>query len=228
MHMADPVIQLDALRKYYVMGEFTIKALDDVSLSIDHGEYTAIMGPSGSGKSTLMHLIGCLDTPTEGKIFIDSDDTSQLTEEDLAYLRNAKIGFVFQQFNLLMKMTALDNVMTPLMYAGYHLRERRVIAEAALEQVGLSDRMKHRPNELSGGQKQRIAIARALVNNPSIILADEPTGALDTVTGEQIMDLFEEINQQGKTVIMVTHDPEVSTRCRRTINLRDGRIVEDL
>ncbi len=226
--MADPVIQLDALRKYYVMGEFTIKALDDVSLSIDHGEYTAIMGPSGSGKSTLMHLIGCLDTPTEGKIFIDSDDTSQLTEEDLAYLRNAKIGFVFQQFNLLMKMTALDNVMTPLMYAGYHLRERRVIAEAALEQVGLSDRMKHRPNELSGGQKQRIAIARALVNNPSIILADEPTGALDTVTGEQIMDLFEEINQQGKTVIMVTHDPEVSTRCRRTINLRDGRIVEDL
>lgn len=225
---ADPVIQLEALKKYYVMGEFTIKALDDVTLTITHGEYTAIMGPSGSGKSTMMHLIGCLDTPTAGNIYIDSDDTSQLGEEDLAYLRNAKIGFVFQQFNLLMKMTALDNVMTPLMYAGYPLRERRDIAESALEQVGLADRMKHRPNELSGGQKQRIAIARALVNNPSIILADEPTGALDTVTGEQIMDLFEQINQQGKTVIMVTHDPEVSSRCRRTIHLRDGKIVEDL
>ncbi len=226
--MSEPVIVLESLKKYYFMGEFVIKALDDVSLSIRKGEYTAIMGPSGSGKSTMMHLVGCLDTPTEGKIYIDADDTSSLREEDLAYLRNAKIGFVFQQFNLLMKINALENVMTPLMYAGYSIRQRREIAENALEQVGLKDRMKHRPNELSGGQKQRIAIARALVNDPTILLADEPTGALDTVTGEQIMDLFEQINQQGRTVIMVTHDPEVSSRCRRTIHLRDGKIVEDL
>lgn len=226
--MSEPVIVLESLKKYYFMGEFIIKALDDVSLSIRKGEYTAIMGPSGSGKSTMMHLVGCLDTPTEGRIFIDADDTSSLREEDLAYLRNAKIGFVFQQFNLLMKINALENVMTPLMYAGYSFRQRREIAEHALEQVGLKDRMKHRPNELSGGQKQRIAIARSLVNDPTILLADEPTGALDTVTGEQIMDLFEQINQQGRTVIMVTHDPEVSSRCRRTIHLRDGKIVEDL
>lgn len=210
------------------MGEFTIRALDGVSMEIKRGEYTAIMGPSGSGKSTMMHLVGCLDSPTEGIIYIEQEDTSELGENDLAYLRNAKIGFVFQQFNLLSKMNALDNVMTPLMYAGYSYRERVEIAEHALEQVGLGDRMKHRPNELSGGQKQRIAIARALVNDPAIILADEPTGALDTVTGEQIMDLFEQINEQGRTVIMVTHDPEVSSRCRRAVHLRDGKIVEDI
>ncbi len=225
--MAGPVIELTEVSRYYYMGEFVIKALDNVNVRIGTGEYTAIMGPSGSGKSTMMHLVGCLDTPTAGTIYIDAEDTSALNEEDLAYLRNAKIGFVFQQFNLLAKMNALENVMTPLMYAGYPMRRRKEIAENALEQVGLGDRMKHRPNELSGGQKQRIAIARALVNDPSIILADEPTGALDSVTGEQIMDLFEKINSQGKTVIMVTHDPEVSGRCKRVINLRDGHIAED-
>ncbi len=225
--MAGPVIELTEVSRYYYMGEFIIKALDNVNVRIGTGEYTAIMGPSGSGKSTMMHLVGCLDTPTAGTIYIDAEDTSALNEEDLAYLRNAKIGFVFQQFNLLAKMNALENVMTPLMYAGYPMRRRKEIAENALEQVGLGDRMKHRPNELSGGQKQRIAIARALVNDPSIILADEPTGALDSVTGEQIMDLFEKINSQGKTVIMVTHDPEVSGRCKRVINLRDGHIAED-
>ncbi len=225
--MEPAVIALESIRKYYYMGDFVIKAVDDVTMRIARGEYTAVMGPSGSGKSTVMHLIGCLDSPSEGTIYIEGEDTSELDEEDLAYLRNAKIGFVFQQFNLLMKLNALDNVMTPLMYAGYPLRERRALAEHTLELVGLRDRMKHRPNELSGGQKQRIAIARALVNDPSIILADEPTGALDTVTGEQIMDLFEDINSRGKTVIMVTHDPEVSSRCRRTIHLRDGKIVED-
>lgn len=222
--MSDTVIHLDNIQRYYYMGDFTIKALDGVSLSLERGEYTAVMGPSGSGKSTMMHLLGCLDTPTGGRIHIDGEDISSLTEVELAYLRNAKIGFVFQQFNLLAKMNALDNVMTPLMYAGVPARDRREIAAETLKRVGLGDRMKHKPNELSGGQKQRIAIARALVNDPSIILADEPTGALDTATGDQIMDLFEEINGEGRTVIMVTHDPEVSERCRRIVHLRDGKI----
>jgi len=222
--MSDAVIHLDSIERYYHMGDFTIKALDGVTLTIERGEYTAVMGPSGSGKSTMMHLVGCLDTPTGGSIYIDGEHISSLNEKELAYLRNAKIGFVFQQFNLLAKMNALDNVMTPLMYARVPYRERREIAEETLVRVGLGDRLKHKPNELSGGQKQRIAIARALVNDPSIILADEPTGALDTATGEQIMDLFEEINSEGRTVIMVTHDPEVSERCRRIVHLRDGRL----
>jgi len=222
--MSDAVIYLDSIERYYHMGDFTIKALDGVTLTIERGEYTAVMGPSGSGKSTMMHLVGCLDTPTGGSIYIDGEPISSLSEKELAYLRNAKIGFVFQQFNLLSKMNALDNVMTPLMYARVPYRERREIAVETLVRVGLGERLKHKPNELSGGQKQRIAIARALVNDPSIILADEPTGALDTATGEQIMDLFEEINSEGRTVIMVTHDPEVSERCRRIVHLRDGRL----
>jgi len=207
------------------MGDFIVKALDGVSLAIEEGEFTAIMGPSGSGKSTLMNLIGCLDTPTDGIIQIDGEGTMGMSEAELAFVRNQKVGFIFQQFNLLGKINALENVMTPLLYAGgVGIRERRERAKFALERVGLADRMHHRPNELSGGQKQRVAIARALVNNPSILLADEPTGALDTTTGRQILELFEEINSEGRTVVLVTHDREIGMRCRRQIRLRDGKL----
>ncbi|HNZ95257.1 MAG TPA: ABC transporter ATP-binding protein [Sphaerochaeta sp.] len=222
--MSDHVIALRNVSRYYVMGEFIVKALDGVSVSIKRGEFTSIMGPSGSGKSTMMNLIGCLDTPTDGQILIDGEDTSGMNEAELAFIRNQKVGFVFQQFNLLGKLTALENVVTPLLYAGYRPRERRRMAINALERVGLADRMYHRPNELSGGQKQRVAIARALVNNPSILLADEPTGALDTRTGNQIMELFDEINSEGRTVILVTHDRELGLKAKRQIYLRDGKI----
>ncbi|HOE88431.1 MAG: Macrolide export ATP-binding/permease protein MacB [Spirochaetes bacterium ADurb.Bin315] len=218
------VIALRNVSRYYVMGEFIVKALDGVSITIKKGEFTSIMGPSGSGKSTMMNLIGCLDTPTDGQILIDGEDTSGMNEAELAFIRNQKVGFVFQQFNLLGKLTALENVVTPLLYAGYRPRERRRMAINALESVGLADRMYHRPNELSGGQKQRVAIARALVNNPSILLADEPTGALDTRTGNQIMELFDEINSEGRTVILVTHDRELGLKAKRQIYLRDGKI----
>lgn len=222
--ISEPVIHLDDIRRYYVMGDNVVKALDGITLSITPGEYTAIMGTSGSGKSTLMHLIGCLDTPTDGRIYIEGEDISHLGQTELAFIRNAKVGFVFQQFNLLTRISAIENVMTPLMYAGIGVKERKERAAVALERVGLADRMKHRPNELSGGQKQRVAIARALVLEPSIILADEPTGALDTATGDQIMVLFEELNQEGKTIVMVTHDQEIGLRCKRQIQLRDGKI----
>ena len=223
--MAKSVISLYDVRRYYMMGDFIVKALDGVSLAIEEGEFTAIMGPSGSGKSTLMNLIGCLDTPTDGIIQIDGEGTMGMSEAELAFVRNQKVGFIFQQFNLLGKINALENVMTQLLYdGGVGIRERRERAKFALERVGLADRMHHRPNELSGGQKQRVAIARALVNNPSILLADEPTGALDTTTGRQILELFEEINSEGRTVVLVTHDREIGMRCRRQIRLRDGKL----
>jgi len=207
-----------------MVGDFIVKALDGVSVDIKEGEFTSIMGPSGSGKSTMMNLIGCLDTTTSGFIDIDGEKTAGLNETELAYIRNRKVGFVFQQFNLLGKMTALENVITPLLYAGVSVRERKTRAIEALERVGLSDRMNHRPNELSGGQKQRVAIARALVNNPAILLADEPTGALDSKTGNQIMELFEELSSEGRTVILVTHDRELGMRTLRQIRLRDGKL----
>jgi len=222
-----PVIELDNVSRYYIVGDFVVKALDQVSLQIQKGEFTAIMGPSGSGKSTLMNMVGCLDTPTSGKILIDGADINGLAEEDLAYIRNRKIGFVFQQFNLLPKLNALENVMTPLLYTGdVGVKERRLRAQEALEKVGLKDRMKHRPNELSGGQKQRVAIARALVTQPSLILADEPTGALDTKTGIQIMDLFNELNREGHTIVIVTHNDEIGASCPRLVRIRDGKIEE--
>lgn len=223
--MANKVISLYNVRRYYAMGDIVVKALDGVTLLIEAGEFTAIMGPSGSGKSTLMNLIGCLDTPTDGIIQIDGESTMGMTEAELAFIRNQKVGFIFQQFNLLGKINALENVMTPLLYAGdVGVRERKERAKNALERVGLADRMHHRPNELSGGQKQRVAIARALVNNPSILLADEPTGALDSNTGRQIMELFEEINSEGRTVVLVTHDRDIGLTCRRQIRLRDGKV----
>ncbi len=223
--MARSVIYLDSVKRYYIVGDFCVKALDGISLNINEGDFASIMGPSGSGKSTLMNLIGCLDTATKGTIKIDGENTAGMNDFELAYIRNKKVGFVFQQFNLLGRQTALKNVETPLLYAGYSPKIRREKAMEALEIVGLKDRMKHRPTELSGGQKQRVAIARAIVGSPSIILADEPTGALDQRTGNQIMDLFETINSQGKTVIFVTHDEKLGIRSNKKIYLRDGRQV---
>jgi putative ABC transport system ATP-binding protein len=224
--MARSVIYLDNVKRYYIVGDFCVKALDGITLNINEGDFASIMGPSGSGKSTMMNLIGCLDTATQGKILIDGENTSGMNDVELAYIRNKKVGFVFQQFNLLGRQTALKNVETPLLYAGYSPKLRKEKAMEALEIVGLKDRMKHRPTELSGGQKQRVAIARAIVGNPSIILADEPTGALDQKTGNQIMDLFETINAQGRTVIFVTHDRKLGMRCNKKIYLRDGKEVE--
>jgi len=221
-----PIIHAVNLKRDYLLGQTVVRALRGVSLDIERGELLSIMGPSGSGKSTLMHLIGCLDTPTSGSLVLDSTDVSRMNEEELAYTRNRKIGFVFQQFNLLHRMTVLDNVMTPLMYAGVAQKERKIRATDALDRVGLLNRLGHRPAKLSGGQRQRVAIARALVTEPSIILADEPTGALDTDTGKTILDLFTRINDEGKTVIVVTHDPDISRFCKRNVTLRDGLLEE--
>ena len=209
------------------MGKVKVEALKGVSFYIDKGEFVAIMGPSGSGKSTLMHIIGCLDQPTEGSFIIGGKDVSKLNDDRLAEIRNKSIGFVFQQFNLLSRTSILHNVEIPLIYAGLKTKQRREMAKRALVSVGLGDRVKHKPNEISGGEKQRAAIARALVNNPLIILADEPTGNLDTKTGEEIMKIFYKLHQQGNTVIMVTHEAEVARHARRIIHLRDGLIEKD-
>lgn len=222
-----PIIYLHDIHRYFIVGDVVVKALDGISVRIHKGDFTAIMGPSGSGKSTLMNLIGCLDTPTSGQILIDGENTSGLNETELSYIRNRKIGFVFQQFNLLGKLNALENVMTPMLYSGnIGYRERHERAIYALEKVGLANRMKHLPGELSGGQKQRVAIARALVTQPSIILADEPTGALDTKTGEQIIELFHELNQEGNTIVIVTHNDEIGNACPQQIRIRDGKREE--
>lgn len=217
----------DLVRQYTVGGQ-TIRALDGINLRIQKGEYVAIMGPSGSGKSTAMNMIGCLDTPTSGLYVIDGFNVSNLSEDQLAELRNRKIGFVFQNFNLLPKTSALENVELPMMYAGIPGRLRRQRALEALDRVGLADRMYNRPNELSGGQQQRVSIARALVNNPVLLLADEPTGALDSRTTEDILDLFEDLHQQGNTIVIVTHESEVGRHAKRIVRFRDGQIESDL
>jgi putative ABC transport system ATP-binding protein len=218
---------LEEVYKNYAMGDAEVRALDGVSFTIGAGEFVSIMGPSGSGKSTCMHLIGCLDHPSSGAVLINGIDTSRMNEGELARLRNKTVGFVFQQYHLVSNMTVLENVMLPLRYLGLPPRRRREMAAAVLERVGLSDRLKHRPRELSGGQKQRAAIARALVTSPDLILADEPTGALDSETGRSVIDLFAEINSLGTAVIIVTHDHEIGKRARRRITLRDGKITGD-
>ena len=227
--MANSVISIKDLRKYYLVGDFVVRALDGVNLTIGKGDFCAIMGPSGSGKSTLMNMIGCLDSPTSGLVSIDGEVINAMDETELADVRNRKVGFIFQQFNLLPKLTALDNVITPLLYSknGMSGKERRERAEYLLERVGLKERMRHRPSELSGGQKQRVAIARALVNNPAILLADEPTGALDSKTGDQIMNLFMDLNEEGRTIVFVTHDRSLGIRCRSQVYIKDGKIVEE-
>jgi len=221
------MLEIKKIKKIYQMGKVKVEALKGVSFYIDKGEFVAIMGPSGSGKSTLMHIIGCLDQPTEGSFIIGGKDVSKLNDDRLAEIRNKSIGFVFQQFNLLSRTSILHNVEIPLIYAGLKTKQRREMAKQALVSVGLGDRVKHKPNEISGGEKQRAAIARALVNNPLIILADEPTGNLDTKTGEEIMKIFYKLHQQGNTVIMVTHEAEIARHARRIIHLRDGLIEKD-
>ena len=225
--MSDLVIQIRDLVRTYEMGAETVHALRGVSLEIRRNEYLAIMGPSGSGKSTLMNLIGCLDTPTSGEYWLNGQEVSRMPDDALARVRNREIGFVFQTFNLLPRASALANVELPLVYAGTGARPRRQRAEAALTRVGLGNRMDHRPNELSGGQRQRVAIARALVNEPAILLADEPTGNLDSTTSEEIMRVFGTLHGQGQTIIMVTHEADIAAHAERVVVLRDGRIASD-
>ena len=221
------LIELKGINKTYKNGDQELRVLKDIDLEVEEGEFVAIMGPSGSGKSTLMNVIGLLDRPTSGEYFLEGQEVGNLSEKKLARVRNEQIGFVFQQFFLLSKLNAFQNVELPLIYAGVHPAKRKEIAEQYLEKVELGSRMHHLPSELSGGQKQRVAIARALVNRPAIVLADEPTGALDTKTGEQIMDLLTKLNQEGKTIIMVTHEPEIAAFANRRIVIRDGVISSD-
>ncbi len=221
------IIETKEISRVYQMGSETINALVSVSISINKGEYVAFMGPSGSGKSTLMNIIGCLDTPSSGTYILNNNDVSDLTENELAEIRNKEIGFVFQTFNLLPRASSLENVALPLVYAGLSKYEREERALAALDNVGLADRASHKPNELSGGQRQRVAIARALVNDPSIILADEPTGNLDSKTSYSIMDLFQELHDKGNTIIMVTHEDDIAHYAHRIVRLRDGLIEKD-
>ena len=222
-----PLIRFDKISRRYQMGGETIHALREVSLQIGRGEYVAIMGPSGSGKSTMMNLIGCLDTPTSGTYELNGTDVSDMDDNQLAEVRNREIGFVFQTFNLLARSSALHNVELPLIYAGMSSAERRQTALEAIAAVGLTDRMHHKPNELSGGQRQRVAVARALVNKPSILLADEPTGNLDSRTGEEIMALFAELSNKGNTIILVTHEEDIARHARRILRIRDGLIASD-
>lgn len=222
------IIETHDISKVYRMGSETIHALKSVTININKGEYVAFMGPSGSGKSTLMNIIGCLDTPTAGTYILNGNDVSNMTDNELAEVRNKEIGFVFQTFNLLPRQSSLDNVALPLIYAGYNKSQRDEKAQMALESVGLGNRGKHKPNELSGGQRQRVAIARALINNPSIILADEPTGNLDSKTSYEIMELFESLHSKGNTIIMVTHEEDIARYAHRIVRLRDGLVESDV
>ena len=225
--MANPLIKITNIKRDFVLGNEIVYVLKGIDLEINKGEYVALMGPSGSGKSTLMNLLGCLDTPTSGNYILNGKDVSQMKDDELAGIRNKEIGFVFQTFNLLPRTTALDNVALPMIYAGYSKSERMARATEVLTQVGLADRMDHEPNQLSGGQRQRVAVARALVNKPSIILADEPTGNLDSKTSVEIMNLFNEIHANGNTVILVTHEEDIAAYAHRIIRLRDGLIESD-
>ena len=222
------LIDIRDITKYYDMGEERVRALDGVTVGVERGEYVAVMGPSGSGKSTLMNLVGCLDTPTSGSYVLNGREVARMTDDELAQIRNQEIGFVFQTFNLLPRTTALQQVELPLVYSGVPRRERRERAVRALEAVGLADRMGHHPNEMSGGQRQRVAVARALINDPSILLADEPTGNLDSQTGAEIMALFDDLNRRGNTIVLVTHEEDIAAHARRIVRLRDGKIREDL
>jgi putative ABC transport system ATP-binding protein len=237
--MNEHLIKVQSLAKIYGMGEVAVRALDGVDLTIDEGEFVAIMGPSGSGKSTLMNILGCLDRPTEGHYWLGGEDVSKLNKTQLARVRNRRIGFVFQSYNLLSRTSALKNVMLPLLYNSNGLpraqsrgpqrqsaAEREALARQALEAVGLSERAHHRPNELSGGQQQRVAIARALVNDPLIILADEPTGNLDTQSSQEIIDILQELHERGRTIVMITHEPDLAAQAQRIVHLRDGRVVD--
>ena len=221
-----PVIEVDEVRKTYSNGSLEVEALRGVSFGIQSGEYVAVMGPSGSGKSTLMHILGCLDVPTSGSFWLAGEDVSTMSEDELAHVRNRRIGFVFQQFNLLASLSAWRNVELPLIYAGIDRSARKERALAALDRVGLGDRIEHRPGELSGGQQQRVAVARALVTDPDLILADEPTGNLDSVSARDVLDLLEELHRSGRTIVLITHDADVATEAERVMRIRDGEIFE--